>query len=607
MSPAEKIQNLIHSLDTGPLPRYLRIFTLGLAVVALAVLHDFRAYRNLATPEAMDEAQLARNISEGKGYTTLFIRPLSVYLVQKRNQAISSTQPGAGTDFARLNTMHPDLANPPVYPVVLAVLMKVLPFHYQINLKSPFWSNSGSFSIYEPDFLIALFNQMLLMAVVVLTFLIAQKLFDPVAAVLAALLTIGCELLWQFSSSGLSTMLLLVVFLGLAWCILKIEEMSREPEPQAQRLLGLAFAAGALAGVGALTRYAFGWVVVPVVVFLFFFSGQRRVAHLLAALAAFAIVLSPWIVRNMMISGTPFGTATFAVVETTPAYQRFQLERSLSPDFTNAKWLDAYTQKLLVNGRDILVNGLPKLVGSWAGAFFLVGLLLGFRSVAARRMRYFLLMCAGTFIVVQSLGQTQLSVESPEVNTENLLVLLAPLIFIYGVSMFLTLLEQMNLPAPQLRYAIMGLFVAIVCLPMIFALSPPKTSPVAYPPYFPPDIQQTAGWMKENELMMSDVPWAVAWYGHRQCIWLTLDAQDSFFAVNDYIKPVQALYLTPETMDGKFLSDWVRARELSWGSFIIASELQKIIPSQFPLREEPTGFWPERLFLTDRQRWKTAQ
>jgi hypothetical protein len=605
MPITERIQNLINSLDTGPLPRYLRIFTLGLAVLGLALLHDFRAYRNLDTPEAMDEAQLARNISEGNGYTTLFIRPLSVYLVQKRSQEKSGGQPG--TDFARLKTMHPDLANPPVYPVVLAGLMKVLPFRYAVNLKKPFWSEGGRFSIYEPDFLIALFNQMLLMIVVVLTFFIAQKLFDPVAAALSALLTIGCELLWQFSSSGLSTMLLLVIFMGLAWCILKIEEMSREPQPQARRLMKLAAVAGALAGVGALTRYSFGWLIIPVAVFLFFFSGQRRLGHLLAALAAFAVVLSPWILRNYLVSGTPFGTATFAVVETTPSYPRFQLERSLSPDFMGAFWLDVYIQKLLVNGRDILVNGVARLLGGWASAFFIAGLLLGFRSPAARRMRYFLLMCGGVFIVVQALGQTQLSVESPDVNSENLLVLLAPLVLIYGVSFFLTLLDQMKLPVPQLRYLIMGAFVAIVCLPMIFALSPPKTSPVAYPPYFPPDIQQTSGWMNENELMMSDVPWAVAWYGHRQCIWLTLDAQDSFFAVNDYIKPVQALYLTPETMDGKFLTDWVRAREYSWGSFIIAAVLQNQIPPQFPLRESPSGFLPERLFLTDRQRWKMTQ
>jgi hypothetical protein len=609
MSIAERIQNLIHSMEGGAVPRYMRIVTLALAVVALAVVHDLRAYRNLDTPEAMDEAQLARNISEGKGYTTLFIRPLSTYLVQKQNEARSGGAAGASADYARLKTMHPDLANPPVYPVVLAGLMKVLPFHYTMNFDKPFWSDGGKFSIYEPDFLIALFNQMLLIVAAVLTFLLAQKLFDMTAAVLSALLTIGCELLWQFSSSGLSTMLLLVIFMGLAWCVLKIEEMARETQPRWQWLLGLAFAAGALAGLGALTRYAFGFVIVPVVVFLFFFSGQRRLAHTLAALAAFAVVLTPWIVRNLAVSGTPFGTASFAVMEATDAFPRFQLERSLSPDFTNAYGIHPYLRKLLLNGRDILTNGLPRLVGSWASALFVAGLLLGFRSIAARRMRYFLLMCAGTFLVIQALGQTQLSAESPEVNTENLMVLLAPLIFIFGVSLFLTMLDQMRLPLPELRYLIMGLLVLIACQPMISALLPPKTSPGtgSYPPYYPPDIQQISGWMGENELMMSDVPWAVAWYGHRQCIWLTLDAQDSFYAVNDYMKPVQALYLTPETIDGRFLTDWVRAHEYSWGSFIIQSVVKVEIPPKFPLHEAPAGFLPERLFLTDRQRWKTVR
>jgi hypothetical protein len=222
-------------------------------------------------------------------------------------------------------------------------------------------------------------------------------------------------------------------------------------------------------------------------------------------------------------------------------------------------------------------------------------------------MRYFLLMCLGTFIVVQALGQTQLSNESPEVNSENLLVLLVPLVFCYGVSFFFTFLEQMKLSVLQLRYAVIAAFAALSCLPMIFMLLSPKASPVVYPPYYPPDIQHTAGWMKENELMMSDVPWAVAWYGRHQCVWLTLNTQDDFFAINDYLKPVQALYLTPETMDGKFVSDLVRSGEHSWGSFITLGVLQNQIPQGFPLRNSPTGFLPERLFLTDRERWKTAQ
>jgi 4-amino-4-deoxy-L-arabinose transferase-like glycosyltransferase len=69
-------------------------------------------------------------------------------------------------------------------------------------------------------------------------------------------------------------MLLLVIFLGLTWCVLKIEE-PRANRSRA-RLLGLAVAAGVLVGVGALTRYAFGWTIIPVVVFLILFSGPKK-------------------------------------------------------------------------------------------------------------------------------------------------------------------------------------------------------------------------------------------------------------------------------------------------------------------------------------------
>jgi hypothetical protein len=112
--------------------------------------------------------------------------------------------------------------------------------------------------------------------------------------------------------------------------------------------------------------------------------------------------------------------------------------------------------------------------------------------------------------------------------------------------------------------------------------------------------------MKPDELMMSDVPWAVAWYGDRQCVWNTLDAQADFFAINDYLKPVQALYLTPLTMDGKFVSDWVQTRDISWGNFIVDTVIKNQFPPGFPLHFAPKGFLPDRLFLTDRQRWEAA-
>jgi len=56
-----------------------------------------------------------------------------------------------------------------------------------------------------------------------------------------------------------------------------------------------------------------------------------------------------------------------------------------------------------------------------------------------------------SLIVVQALGRTALSDDSPDINSENLLVLLAPLVIVYGTSLFFLLLEQVALPFLQLR------------------------------------------------------------------------------------------------------------------------------------------------------------
>ena len=607
MPVTEIIQMLIHKLEVGAGSRYLRMVTLVVAVVALGFFYDIRAYRNLATPEAMDAAQLARNISEGKGYTTQFIRPFSLYLVQNYNTAqISDSLTNPAPDFAQIKTAHPDLANAPVYPLLLAGLMKVLPFNYPVNLKGAFWTSNGTFWRYQPDFLIALINEIFLLLVVVLTFFLAKNLFDSSVAWLSVVLVLGCDLLWRFSVSGLSTMLLLVIFLGLTLFLLKIEQNARETEPRARRLLGLAAAVGVLTGIGALTRYAFGWTIIPVVLFVIFFSGPRRLPHALAVLAAFALVLTPWIIRNETVSGTPFGTAGYAVAEGTSAFPRFQLERSIHPELTHAMWFTPYLQKFFNNARAILTGDLLKTFGTCAGALFFAGLFLNFRSPGAQRGRYFLLMCLGVFVVVQALGRTGLSDLSPEINSENLLVLLVPLVLMFGASFFFTLLEQTTLPLVELRYVVIGLFVMLCCLPLMFVLLPPRTVPVVYPPYYPPQIQQAASWMKPDELMMSDVPWAVAWYGDRQCVWLTLDWQDDFSAINKNLKPVQALYLTPQTMDGRFVTEWMEGSERSWGGFLLKALNDRRVPDKFPLTKSPAGFFPEQLFLTDHERWLTT-
>ena len=113
--------------------------------------------------------------------------------------------------------------------------------------------------------------------------------------------------------------------------------------------------------------------------------------------------------------------------------------------------------------------------------------------------------------------------------------------------------------------------------------------------------------------MMSDIPWGVAWYGRRQCVWLTLNAtpdpknpssQENFFTIDYYRKRISGLYLTPRTLDSRFVTDWIRAGEQSWGEFIINTLVRNEVPPDFPLRQMPSGYLPEQLFLSDWKRWQ---
>ncbi len=595
------LQKLIHKLETGR--GVLRLVVIILLVGVVCGLYDLRCFRNMAAPDAMDAAQLARNIARGHGYTTESIRPFSIHLLREKADDPS------GKDPARIIGPHPDLANAPVYPVMLAGLMKVAPFRFEIPPKK------GP-SRYQPDFLITLFNQGVFIVVIIAAFFWAQLLFDAKVAWTSMVLLLGTDLLWRFTSSGLSTMLLMLICMALFWCLTLYEREAREPKLGRASSLILSVAAGLLTGLGGLTRYSFLWMIFPVAAFLALFGRkQQRFVLCVVTVAVFCGVMAPWIVRNYSLSGTPFGTASYSVLES--QFPEFHLQRSLQPEIPPFS-LGVYKWKLTTNLLHILQTDIFRIGGGWITALFLVGLMIGFRSPALRRLRYFVVASLAVLALAQAFGRTQLSEETPEINSENLLVLLCPLVIVYGVGIFYLLLDTIKVPFYQMRYVAIGLFIALLWLPMLGTLSAAEKTAVAYPPYRPDIIQDCARVVAPDELMMSDVPWAVAWYGDRQCLWLTLNAtgksgsqagrlenlrdwQESFFAINDAVKPIHALYLTPRSLDSRFQSDWLRAKEFSWGSFIVDTMLKRQAPPDFPLQlTKGYDYWPEQLLLSDR-------
>lgn len=646
-----RLHDLIYTLEEGGGRAWLRVGAAVLALLLIALSYNWFCFRNMSTQEAMDYAQLGRNIAEGKGFTTLFVRPFSMRLLQNRaakNPNLSALWESA--DPARLKGMHPDIANAPVYPLILASLMKVLPFNYQVDLTHRFWSGSSSrqsvdsedtsqtrrFRRYQPDFIISVFNQFILLIVAGLSFFTARQLFDFRTAVLSTVLVLGCDLLWRFAVSGLATMVLLLIFSCLIWTLLKLEDKAREPsaegsseasppgsvkitlepnspcpdsQPNGSGALISASLAGALVGLGALTRYPFGFLMLPVLCFILLFTGRNRLALAVVAFLAFAVLLTPWVVRNCMVCGEPFGTATYAILEAGRLFPGHSLQRSLDPDlslpglaFARLTW-----SKLLSNSGYIVQNDLPRLGGTWVGSFFLIGLLAPLAQRRTRRLGVFLAMSLVVLVVSQALGRTQLSADSADINSENLLVLLVPAVWVFGTNFFYSLLGQIARPLPQLQPIVVGVFGVVTCLPMIVALLTASRAPVVFPPYFPPSIQTATGFVKPEELMMSDIPAAVAWYGRGQCVWLT-PTKGEFLFMNDRLKPIRALYLTHATRGQQFESfdQWLRAGEENWGGFIMSCLLQKEQgkpgpPSDFPLEFWQKG-WPMDFLLTAREK-----
>ena len=616
-----RVQEIIHSLEEGKWAKRIRGLVLLLLIGSLGLVYYLNLTRNFTAPEAMDAAQLARNIADGRGYTTQFIRPLSLDILR---------QQGAVSD-EELRSEFPDITNPPVYPMLLAGLMKVLPFEFEIDLQK-----ANEFKRYQPEFLIWLLNQVLFFVALIQVFRLGEKLFDPSVAWCAALVFLGTELYWRFSTSGLSTMLLLVLFLALAKTLVRLEERGNDGAPRGGGwFAGMALWAGALAGLGGLTRYGFTWVILPVLVYLGWFMGRHRGRTVAMALIGFLLVMSPWLVRNAQLSGNLFGTAGLALYSQTDAFPGDTLERTLFYEPSDAPvngqdeikvrvadhvGLWDIANKLKRNLRHLLVHELPQFSGSWFAVVCFVGLVVPFRNRSLRRLRVFVLMTFAVFALGQALGRTHLSAANgtldellarslgqgasvaaaASVNGENLLAILGPVSFLFGAGLFFFLLDRWEVDLPEMRLAASTGLVVAATLPMALSFLLPHPYPVADPPYHPARLQYLRSVpaehglveIKQNDLLMSDIPWAVAWYGNQDCVWLTRTVKPDFYTLYEQFQPVSALYFTEVTTDQRYISRVLNANELNWERFMLDMQMKGDVPDGFPLQAVSDIFAP---------------
>jgi hypothetical protein len=100
-----RVQSAVRSLDQGRLGGFVKAAMFAVLIAALSLLYLFVQFNGLATPDAMDQAQIARRLADGKGFTTGYIRPLALSVIQRQREK-SQVDVSRFPDFF-LSPLHP--------------------------------------------------------------------------------------------------------------------------------------------------------------------------------------------------------------------------------------------------------------------------------------------------------------------------------------------------------------------------------------------------------------------------------------------------------------------------------------------------------------------
>ena len=79
-----KVQTAVHSLDQGRLGTLIEVAMFGALIGCLSLLYLCVQFRGLSTAAAMDLAQISRRLADGKGFTTDYIRPPVLSIIQRQ-------------------------------------------------------------------------------------------------------------------------------------------------------------------------------------------------------------------------------------------------------------------------------------------------------------------------------------------------------------------------------------------------------------------------------------------------------------------------------------------------------------------------------------------
>jgi len=452
------------------------------ALLAVAICYYFWSKYvkrlGIESPEAYEYAQIARHNMRGEWFQTDVIRPVDLWL----NRSVHN---------------HPDLYHPPAFSVVLAGLMKLNGARNQTLL----WGSELFF--------------LLLLPVVYFT---SRSMFDKRTARLGLFFLLIMPALGMAAVSAtpamLACFLVTAFFALLAWI-----------RPRRYAVTALA---GLVLGVCALTATRYALLVLPAIGYLVLTLRRRAWAHVPILVGIAIVIVLPWAIRNVQLSGSPW-----TPMEWTSSYQLAAegelraaeevrtalaaphvIERSFSPDALQINlWglngLRSVFRNLRLGFTDLIHFGAQSLLV----LLFFAGILIRAKDRHAEWARIALYVAIATELLYGAVARPD----------SFLLLAYIPLIIVWGTFALIELIQRLGYRRPIYRFALLAAAVAVATGQAIIATNPAEA-------FTQQDRDRFAStWYMErmfeddldaDAVIVSNVPWHTAWYLDRPSIWL---------------------------------------------------------------------------------------
>jgi hypothetical protein len=491
--------------DAGILIRRSLFF---LVLIALTLGNLFTLFQGLNSPQAMDQAQIAREIARGNGFTTKMIRPVAYYQAEKTEKRSVSLLGFQDTYHSPLN------------PLLNAAVLKLL------GADEPdAWQMGENEMVYPLDRVIATVSTLFFLMSIGVTYLLVSRIFDAKIAGVCAILMLFCETFWNYSLSGLPQMLMLLLFSCGMYFVYRAVEAATE----GRIAMTPAIIAGIFFTLLALTHWMTVWIALGYIIFAAIAFRPRGIVGI-SVLAMLIIPAVFVMLRNNGISGSPFGTAFLTLYNGLGNGSETMVMRTIDLE-AEPLVLDGLIAKILRTTLLQATDIIPLLAGIVVAPLFFLSLLHPFKRPSIANFRWAILL----MWVTTAFGLAFFGVSTESLNPNQLHLLFAPLMTAYGLAFISILWSRLDFVAatPVLRNVHHFVIVIICALPLILSLPlkvrigmhhRDKGGVPHWPPYYAPALNSKSsgikGWVTDKQVVFSDQPWAVAWYADRVSVWL---------------------------------------------------------------------------------------